>query len=138
MAKKVWIKNYFYFVAGILGILFSFTHALNGKTAVLPLFEKANHDLSLSITFFYFWHIITSENLIFAIAFLIMAFYKDLSQVKFTAWIISAIMIFRFFVIIGSTLLKDPTAFTSNLVDSIAITIYTGLIILETRVKDKI
>jgi hypothetical protein len=138
MARKVGIKNYFYFVAGILGILFSFTHALNGQMAVLPLFEKFNQDLSLSITFFYLWHIITSENMIFAIAFLIMAFYKDLSQVKFTAWIISAIMIFRFFVIIGSTLLKNPTAFASSLVDGIAIIIYTGLIILGTRVKDKI
>jgi hypothetical protein len=138
MVKKVGIKNYFYFVAGILGIIFSFTHALNGQTVVLPLFEKFNQDLSLSITFFYLWHIITSENMIFAITFLIMAFYKDLSQVKFTAWIISAIMIFRFFVIIGSTLLKNPTAFTSSLVDGIAIIIYTGLIILGTRVKDKI
>ena len=138
MDKKIGIKNYFYFVAGILGILFSFTHALNGQTAVLPLFEKSNQDLSLSITFFYLWHIITSENMVFAIAFLIMAFYKDLSQVKFTAWIISTIMIFRFFVIIGSTLLKNPIAFTSSLIDGIAIIIYTGLIILGTRVKDKI
>jgi hypothetical protein len=59
MVKKVGIKNYFYFVAGILGILFSFTHALNGQTVVLPLFEEFNQDLSLSITFFYLWHIIT-------------------------------------------------------------------------------
>ena len=138
MDKKIGIKNYFYFVAGILGILFSFTHALNGQTAVLPLFEKSNQDLSLSITFFYLWHIITSENMVFAIAFLIMAFYKDLSQVKFTAWIISTIMIFRFFVIIGSTLLKNPIVFTSSLIDGIAIIIYTGLIILGTRVKDNI
>jgi uncharacterized membrane protein len=136
MSKKI-IKNWFYLIAGILGILFSFTHAWNGEISILPLFEKSNQDLNLSVTFVYLWHIITSENLIFAIAFLIMAFYKDLSQVKFTAWIISAIMIFRFFVIIGSTLLKNPTAFTSSLVDGVAIIIYTGLIIWGTTIKNK-
>ncbi|GHU21692.1 hypothetical protein FACS1894172_21280 [Spirochaetia bacterium] len=136
MMNKI-IKNYFYLIAGILGVLFSFTHAWNGITSILPLLERTSQDLNLNITFLYLWHIITSENLIFGIAFLIMAFYKDLSKVKFTAYVISAIMIFRFFVIIGSTLLKDPTAFISSLIDGITIIIYTGLIILGTRVKNK-
>ena len=35
--NKPLIKNYYYLVAGILSILFSFTHAWNGQTSVLPV-----------------------------------------------------------------------------------------------------
>jgi hypothetical protein len=130
------IKNYYYFVAGILGFLFTITHIWNGLSNVLPSFDSITRDLNLQITFLYLWHIISSENLIFSIAFIIMAFYKDLLQVKFAAWIISVIMIFRFLVIVGSTLIINPTSFTSSLVDGIAIIIYTGLIILGTRIRN--
>lgn len=30
------INNYYYFIAGILAILFAITHAWNGQTVVLP------------------------------------------------------------------------------------------------------
>jgi uncharacterized membrane protein len=136
MSTKI-IKNYFYLIAGILAILFSFTHAWNGQISILPLVEKSSLDLNMKTTFFYVWHIITSENLVFGIAFLIMAFYKELSHVRFTALVISAIMVIRFFVIIGSTLFKNPTAVIGSLVDAVAIIIYTGLIILGATIKTK-
>lgn len=137
-AKMSVIKNYYYLVVGILSILFAFTHAWNGQTTVLPIVNVSNIDLATKTTIFYVWHILTAENFIFGISFLVMAFYKDLSKVKFTAWFIAVIIIARWGVIFGSTLSKNINGLTDTLSDLIAITIYVGLIILGTRTKDKI
>lgn len=130
--------NIYYLVVGILSILFSFTHAWNGQTTVLPVIDVANFDMITKTTIFYIWHIITAENLIFGVAFLVMAFYKDLSKVKFAAWMIAIIIIVRWGVIFGSTLLKNINGITNTLIDSVAIIIFVGLIILGTRKIDKI
>lgn len=132
------IKNYYYLIVGILSILFSFTHALNGQTAVLPIINASNIDLATKTTSFYVWHILTVENFIFGVSFLVMAFYKDLSKVKFTAWFIAVIMVARWGVIFGSTLFKNINGLTDTLIDLIVIIIYVGLIILGTRKKDEI
>ncbi len=132
------IKNYYYLIVGILAILFAFTHALNGQTTVLPMLNVNAIEVNTRTIFFYVWHIITTENLIFGIAFLFMAFYKDLSKVRFAAWMIGIIMIARWLVIFSSTLLAGNGGLKGILVDSVAIIIYTGLIILGTRVKGKI
>lgn len=135
--NKPLIKNYYYLVAGILSILFSFTHAWNGQTAVLPTVNGSNLDLATKTMIFYIWHILTAENFIFGVSFLAMAFYKDLSKVKFTAWLIAVIMIARWVVIFGSTLFNNKNGLMDMLSDLIVIVIYVGLIILGTRVKDK-
>jgi hypothetical protein len=132
------IKNYYYLTVGILSILFSFTHAWNGQTTVLPIANASNIDLTTKTTIFYIWHILTAENFIFGVSFLMMAFYKDLSKVKFTAWFIAVIMISRWGVIFGSTLLNNKNGLTDTWSDLIVIIIYVGLIILGTRIKDKI
>jgi len=132
------IKNYFYLIVGILSILFSFTHALNGQTTVLPIIDVSHINLTTKTTIFYVWHVLTVENLVFGVAFLVMAFYKDLSKVKFTAWIIAFIMIARWGVIFGATLFKNINGFRDTLTDLIVIIIFVGLIILGTRKKDKI
>lgn len=137
-SKMSMIKNYYYLIVGIFSILFSFTHAWNGQTTVLPVVNVSNLDLATKTTIFYIWHILTAENFIFGISFLVMAFYKDLSKVKFTAWFIAVIIIARWGVIFGSTLSKNINGLTDTLSDLIAITIYVGLIILGTRTKDKI
>ena len=100
--------------------------------------DVSNIDLATKTTIFYVWHILTTENLIFGISFLVMAFHKDLSKVKFTAWFIAVIIIARWVVIFGSTLSKNINGFTDTLSDLIAIIIHVGLIILGTRIKDKI
>jgi hypothetical protein len=137
-SKMSMIKNYYYLIAGILSILFSFTHAWNGQTTVLPIANASNIDLATKTIFFYIWHIITAENFVFGASLLMMAFYKDLSKVKFTAWFIAVIIIARWGVVFGSTLFKNINGVTDTLTDLIAIIIYVGLIILGTRVKDKI
>ncbi|HZJ61392.1 MAG TPA: hypothetical protein VFD24_13980, partial [Chitinophagaceae bacterium] len=84
-------------------------------------------------TIFYVWHIITAENLIFGIAFLVMSFYEDSSKVRFTAWTVAFILITRWIVIFGGTLFKNKDAVTQTLTDSIAIIVLVGLIILGSR-----
>jgi hypothetical protein len=138
LENKSMIKNYYYLIAGILSILFSFTHAWNGQTTVLPIVNASNIDLATKTTTFYVWHIITAENFVFGVSLLLMAFYKDLSKVKFTAWFIAVMIIARWGVVFGSTLFKNINGLADTLSDLIAIIIYVGLIILGTRVKDKI
>lgn len=130
--------NIYFLIVGILSILFSFTHALNGHTTVLSLIDAANFETNIKTMIFYVWHIITVENLIFGIAFLIMALYKDSAKVKFAAWMVAIVIFARWGIIFGSTLLKDISGVKNILIDSIAIIIFVGLIILGIRKKDKI
>jgi hypothetical protein len=132
------VKNYYYLVVGTLSILFSFTHEWNGQTAVFPIINVSNIDLATKTTIFYIWHIITAENFIFGMSFLAMAFYKDLSKVTFTAWLIAVIMIARWGAIFGSTLFNNKNGLIDTLTDLVVIVIYVGLIMLGTRIKDKI
>ena len=129
------IKNYYYLVVGILSILFAFTHAWNGQTSFLPVINESDIGLASKTTIFYVWHIITVENLIFGVAFLVMSVYKEVEKVKFTAWIIAIIMVVRWVVIFSSTLFKNKDGIAETLIDSIAIFVLVGLIMLGTRKK---
>ena len=100
---------------------------------ILPQIDAANLEIMTKTTIFYVWHIISVENVIFGIAFLVMAFYKDQTKVKFTAWIITIIILARWGVIFGTTLLKDISDVKNTLIDSVAIFIFVGLIILGIR-----
>lgn len=130
------VNNYYYLVVGILSILFSFTHAQNGKANVLPVIDKSNIDLSTKTTVYYVWHVVTVENFIIGVSFLVMAFYRDLSKVKSTAWLIVFIMIARWGVIFRSTLLKNTNGLKSTVSDLVAILVYAGLIILGIKKKE--
>lgn len=134
---KYTIKNYYYLVAGILAILFSITHAWNGQSIVLPSLNVDKISADTKTTFFYVWHIITAENMLFGLSFLFMSVHKDLSKVRFAAWMIAILMIVRLIVIFGGTLLYNASGLKNTLIDSIAIVIYVSLILLGTRVKDK-
>jgi hypothetical protein len=129
--------NLFYLIVGILSILFAFTHALNGHNTILNLIYLSKLDLTAKTTIFYVWHIISVENLIFGIAFLVMAFYKNQSKLKFTAYLIVTIIFARWCVILCSTLMKNMNGIKGTLIDSIAIIVFIALIILGTMRKDK-
>ena len=129
------IKNYYYLIAGILAILFSISHAWNGQSVVLPTLNVEKITIDTRTIFFYVWHIITAENMVFGIAFIVMAFHKDLSKVRFTAWMIALLMMVRFVVIVGGTLLYDASGLKNVLVDSIAIVVYVSIIILGIKVN---
>jgi hypothetical protein len=124
-------------VAGILAILFSITHAWNGQSIVLPSLNVDKISVDTKTTFIYVWHIITAENMLFGLSFLFMSVHKDLSKVRFAAWMIAILMIVRLIVILGGTLLYNASGLKNTLIDSIAIVIYVSLIVLGTRVKDK-
>ncbi|WP_373551172.1 hypothetical protein [Haliscomenobacter sp.] len=131
------VKNYYYLIAGFLAILFSITHAWNGQSIVLPSLNVDTISVGTKTIFFYVWHIITAENTLFGLSFLFMSVHKDLSKVRFAAWMIAILMIVRLTVILGGTLLYNASALKNTVIDSIAIVIYVSLIVLGIRVKDK-
>ena len=132
------IKNYYYLILGILTILFSVTHAINGHVAVLPVIDASSVGQTTKTTVFYVWHIISVENLVFGIAFILMSLVRDYSKVRFTAWLLAVIMVARWGVIFGSVVSRNPASITDNLMDLMVIILYVILIILGTRKKEKL
>jgi hypothetical protein len=130
--------NYYFLIVGILSIIFSVTHAWNGQTKVLTTVDASNFNLSTKTTINYVWHILTAENFIFGAAFFIMTFYQDISKVKFAAWVIAVIMIARWGVILGFTIIKNKNGLIDTMTDLIVIIIFVGLIILGTTRKNKV
>lgn len=131
------IKNYYYFLAGILAIIFGVAHVWNGQNVILQTLNVYPSVTDTKTMFLYVWHIISAENLLFGIGFLAMSVRKDLSKVRFTAWMIIYIMIARWIVIVGSVLIYNAEGFNSTWTESIAFTIFISIIILGTGVKDK-
>ena len=66
-----------------------------------------------------------------------MSFCKNISKLRFAAWIIAILMVVRWIVIFGGTLLYNASSLKNTLTDSIAIVVYVALIIAGTKVKDK-
>lgn len=130
--KKV---NYYYLVAGFLAIVFSITHELNGQQISIPALYAGKLDVNAVTMFRYIWHIITAENFVFGIAFIIMAFYKKIKNVRFSAWLICAILMIRLFVIVGTTLTVVGWQLTNLVIDIIAIIVYVMIILLGTSKK---
>ncbi|WP_202618957.1 hypothetical protein [Paenibacillus sp. EZ-K15] len=132
------VRNFYFFFAGILAILFAFTHAWNGQTAVLPTLDVSVIALDTRTVFMYVWHIITAENLIFGIVFIFMSFQSERLKIRFAAWTIVSLLIIRLMVILGITALQDVSALKDTLIDSIAIVIYVTFIIMGIRRKPKV
>ena len=129
------IKNYCFLIAGILAILFAATHAWNGQSAVLPTLIVNEISVDTRITFNYVWHIITAENLIFGIVFIILAFQSEQSKIRSAAWTITSLLLVRLMIILGVTAYYDVSALSDTLMDTIAILIYIALILLGIRMK---
>ncbi|WP_379141222.1 hypothetical protein [Paenibacillus sp. sgz500992] len=131
------IKNYYYLIAGVLAILFAVTHAWNGQSVVLPTLFVNDIAMDTRIIFRYVWHIITAENLVFGIVFIILSFQSERSKIRSAAWTIALLLLVRLMVILGVTAFYDVSALTDTLIDSIAILIYVAFIILGIRMKGK-
>ena len=130
-------KNIFYLIVGLLSILFTFTHTWNGLKTALPVLESAGIDGGTRVIFNYVWHVVGIENLVFGIALLIMAFNKNAEKVKFTAWVIIAVLIMRWIIITIFTVTSSEGKVIDILPDTIAIFTVVVLLILGTRVKYK-
>lgn len=131
------IRNPYYFIAGILAILFAVTHVWNGQSVMLPKLDIEAVSVDTRIVFTYVWHIITAENLIFGISLLMMSIVREPSKVSFAAWIMVSILLMRLLVILGVTTILDAAALGSTLIDSIAIVIYIGLLILGIKLRSR-
>ncbi len=132
------VKNYFYLAVGVLCILFAATHTVNGVTTTLQALDNSPVDESVKVAFTYVWHIIGIENLVFGIALLFMAFQKGLSGVRFAAWLIIAILALRWIVISSFTLMSSSGGIMQILPDTVAIVVVIVLLVLGTRVRDKV
>jgi hypothetical protein len=131
------IKNYFYLIVGILCLLFAVTHTWNGLEKILPVLDDSEIDVGTKTIFTYVWHVIAVENLVFGISLLIMAFRKNREEVKFTAWVIVALLVVRWIVITLFTVLNAEGNIMDLLPDTIAISVVVILILLGTRKKSK-
>ena len=124
------IRNYYFLIVGILSVLFSVSHGWFGETSVLPLIETSNLDISSRTAVFYTWHMSTAENLIFGIAFFIMAFYKDATKLRFTVWMIVSIVVIRYAVFFVSTWIKNRSGINDAIPELVILIIYVVLMIL--------
>lgn len=136
--KNEMIRNYFYLIVGLLCILFAVTHTLNGTTTTLALLDNVEIENNAKVAFTYVWHIIGIENFVFGIALLIMAFRKNQLKVKFAAWLIIFILVMRWIVITFFTLSNNNGDLKQLIPDTIAIFVVIILLLLGTRVKEKI
>lgn len=132
------VKNYFYLIAGVLCVLFAITHTLNGIETNLQILSDSEIENNTKVTFTYVWHIIGIENFVMGIALFIMAFQKNLSKVKFTAWLIIIILAMRWIVISLFTLAKSNSDVTILIPDTAAIFVVIALLVFGSRVKDNI
>ena len=132
------VKNYFYLIVGVLCILFAVTHTVNGITTTLEALENSVIADNVKTAFTYVWHIIGIENLVFGIALIIMAFQKSLSKVRFAAWMIIIILALRWIIISTFTLMRNNAEIMQILLDTVAIFVMIILLVLGTRVRDKV
>ncbi|MFA6366924.1 MAG: hypothetical protein WCX10_00020 [Bacteroidales bacterium] len=132
------VRNYYYLIVGLLCVLFAVTHTLNGIDTTLPILDNSEIDNNTKVTFTYVWHIIGIENFVLGIFLLIMAFMKNASKVKFTSWLIIAILSMRWIVITYFTLLNSLSSIKQLIPDTVAIFVIIILLFLGTKVKDRI
>lgn len=132
------VRNYYYLIVGLLCILFAVTHTMNGIATTLPTLNNVEIESNAKVAFVYVWHIIGIENLVFGIALIIMAFRKNLLKVKFTAWLIIVVLAMRWIVITYFTVLNNNGNLKQLIPDTIAIFVVILLLLLGTKVKDKI
>jgi hypothetical protein len=132
------VKNYFYLIVGVLCLLFAVTHTLNGVSTSLQVLNNSAIENNTKVAFTYVWHIIGIENLVFGIALLIMAFQKKMSKFRLTAWLIIMILTMRWIVITLFTLLNNSGNVMPLIPDTAAIFIVIVLLLLGTKVEDKI
>ncbi len=128
-------RNYYYLVVGLLFVVFSVTHELNGRATVFPSVGATSLDGATKTAIFYVWHILTAENFIIGVALLAMATRIELSRSRLTAQLIAAILTVRWGVIVATTFAHNAKGLVDLWSDSLAILVCVGLIMLGTRSK---
>lgn len=94
------VRNYFYLIVGFICLLSAFTHAIGGLSSVFPNLTTSIIEPNTKVIFTYIWHIIAGENIVFGIVLLILALNKNVVNDKLTVWLIMAVLIVRWVIII--------------------------------------
>jgi hypothetical protein len=131
------VKNYFYLIAGILSVFFAGMHAWNGYTTTLAALKPNLMDMDIKTTFHYVWHVITVENLVFGISLIYMAFYYDLSKVRFAARMIILLLAMRAIVILFFIMVYNKNSAVDFIPDTITMLLIMGLLFLGIRIKNQ-
>lgn len=94
------VRNYFYLIVGFICLLSAFTHTIGGLSSVFPNLTTSIIEPNTKVIFTYIWHIIAGENIVFGIVLLILALNKNVVNDKLTVWLIMAVLIVRWIIII--------------------------------------
>jgi len=129
------VKNIFYFIAGLLSVILAATHTWYGLDTALPILHHSPIESSLRTVFTFQLHMIGAQDFIYGIAAICMAFRKDMTKVKFTAWVLIAILLARWVIMTLVTVMYGNVA--DLLTSSIAFFVLIVLLSLGIRAKDK-
>ncbi|MCK9208269.1 MAG: hypothetical protein M0P66_14255 [Salinivirgaceae bacterium] len=105
-------------------------------TTTLTILDNAEIDNNTKVAFTYVWHIIGIDNFIFGIALLFMTFCKNMSRVKFVAWLIIAILAMRWVIITYFTISNNNGNFKQLIPDTVAIFVIIILLFLGIKIRD--
>jgi len=129
------MKNAFYLIAGLLFVFLAATHTWFGLETALPILHSSDIDNSTITIFTFQLHMIGMQDLLYGTAAIIMAFQKDMTKVKFVAWLLIAILLARWIIMTIVTVTYGNV--TDLLTSSVAFLILIILLFFGARVKNK-
>ena len=129
------MKNWFYFIVGLIGVFSAVTHTMDGLATELPALNRSNLAYINQTVFAFNYHIVAADHLGLGIMLIFMAFKKNMAIVKSAAWTAIAIMLARAVICI-ITVFATGNAGTFW-IPAIANIICVILLLLGSRVKDK-
>ena len=132
------MKNWFYFIVGIVAVFSAITHTIEGLTTALPALREANLEYMTQSIFTFNYHIVAADHFGIGIALIIMAFNKNTAITKSAAFVVIAINFARVVVsviIIFTTMHASGSAGTFW-IPAIANSVCILLLFMGMRVKE--
>jgi len=133
------MKNYFYFIVGLIAVFSAITHTIDGFATEIPALNNSNLEHMTQSVFAFNYHIVAADHLGIGIALIIIAFLKNRVIVRSAVWVIIAITFAR--VVISIITVFASLNVSGNVgtfwIPAIANIICIILLLLGTRLKDK-
>jgi len=134
------MRNWFYFIVGIIAAISAVTHTIDGLASELPALSEANLEHMTQSVFVFNYHIVAADHLGIGIALIVMAFQKNTAITKSAAWVVIAINFAR--VVVSIITIFATVSASGNAgtfwVPAIANSFCILFLLLGTRVKGKI
>ena len=133
------MKNWFYFIVGVIAVFSTVTHTMDGLVTELPALSNSNLEQLTQSIFAFNYNIVAADHLGLGIALIIMAFHKNMALMKSAAWVIIAINTLRVIVSIVTVISSMNISGTPGTfwIPAIGNAICIALLLLGTKVKDK-